>query len=189
MISRLFGRMMRGIHAGEAKLMWNHPAIRAAPATIALSSSAFQDGAAMPTRYAAKAIGDDQSPPLAWSNIPDEAAELVLVMEDPDAPLPFPSPHLLATGISPHSEGMPEGALNRGSLPSQARFGKWLFVELAYRGPQPPPSHGPHRYVFQLFALNQALRTDVDFDRKALAREMEGKILARGRLTGVFERT
>jgi phosphatidylethanolamine-binding protein (PEBP) family uncharacterized protein len=84
---------------------------------------------------------------------------------------------------------MPEGALNRGALPPQARFGKWLFIELAYRGPMPPPSHGPHRYVFQLFALNQALRTDVDFDRKALAREMAGKILARGRLTGVFERT
>jgi len=43
--------------------------------------------------------------------------------------------------------------------------------------------------VFQLFALDQTLRTDVDFARKSLAREMAGKILARGRLTGVFERT
>jgi Raf kinase inhibitor-like YbhB/YbcL family protein len=187
MISHFFGRLMRNVRAGEAKLVWNHPAVRSVPATICPSSAAFRDGTAMPVRHAAKGIGDDESPPLAWSNIPDETAELVLIMEDPDAPLPFPSPHLLAVGISPHSVGMPAGALNYGS--SQVRFGKWVFVKLHYRGPMPPPAHGPHRYVFQLFALDQALGTNVNFDRRALLREMAGKVLARGRLTGIYERT
>jgi hypothetical protein len=53
MIARLFGRLMRGIYAGEEKLIWNQPAVRSAPETIVLSSSAFQDGSAMPTRCAA----------------------------------------------------------------------------------------------------------------------------------------
>jgi phosphatidylethanolamine-binding protein (PEBP) family uncharacterized protein len=62
------------------------------------------------------------------------------------------------------------------------------WVELPMASPLPPPSHGPRRYVFQMFALKQALSANVSFDRKALLREMNGKIFARGRLTGLVER-
>src|ERR1700692_1935005 len=101
MIAELFGRLLRGFRAGDDKLIWSQPAVRSAPETIVLSSSAFQNGAAMPIRFAAKGIGEDQSPPLEWSNLPSATAEIVLVMEDPDAPLPVTSMHLLATGILP----------------------------------------------------------------------------------------
>jgi phosphatidylethanolamine-binding protein (PEBP) family uncharacterized protein len=57
-----------------------------------------------------------------------------------------------------------------------------------YVGPAPPRAHGPHRYVFQIFALDRILRTDIAFDRKTLLREIEGRVLARGRLIGIFER-
>jgi len=49
---------MRGVHAGEEKLIWNQPAVRSAPETIVLSSSAFQDGSAMPTRFAVERLND-----------------------------------------------------------------------------------------------------------------------------------
>jgi Raf kinase inhibitor-like YbhB/YbcL family protein len=194
MIARLFGRLMRGVHAGEEKLIWNHPAVASAPVAIVLSSSSFQDGAPMPARFAAKAIGgENQSPPLEWSNLPSGTAEVVLVMEDPDAPLPVPSMHLVATGILPRTSGLPAGGLPAGSLnretqSSQVRLGKGRMGRLGYAGPMPPPSHGPHRYVFQIFALDRALRTDIAFDRKMLLREIEGRVLARGRLIGIYER-
>ena len=98
---------MRGVHAGEEKLIWNQPAVRSAPETIVLSSSAFEDGSAMPTRFAAGSKGENQSPPFEWSNLPNGTAEIVLVMEDPDAPLPFTSMHLVVTGISPRTNGLP----------------------------------------------------------------------------------
>jgi Raf kinase inhibitor-like YbhB/YbcL family protein len=189
MIARLFGRLMRGVHAGEEKLIWNHPAVGSAPVAIVLSSSSFQDGAAMPTRFAAKAIGgENQSPPLEWSSLPSGTAEVVLVMEDPDAPLPVTSMHLVATGISPLISGLPAGSLNRDAQSSQVRLGKGLMGRRGYAGPMPPPSHGPHRYVFQIFALDKALRMDIDCDRKLLLREIEGRVLARGRLIGIYER-
>jgi Raf kinase inhibitor-like YbhB/YbcL family protein len=187
-IERLFGRLLRSVRAGDEKLVWNHSAIRFIPETLILSSPAFQDGGIMPAQYTARRIGgDDQSPPLTWSNVPHNTVELVLVMEDPDAPLPVPSVHLLAAGISPHAGKMAAGALN-GSLSSQVRFGKWWLGNAAYRGPMPPPHHGPHRYVFQMFALEQALGIDTGFRKQAMLREMDGKVLGRGRLTGVFER-
>jgi len=188
MIARLFGRLMRGVQAGEEKLIWNQPAVRSAPETIVLSSSAFQNGAAIPTRFAARSIGENQSPPLEWSNLPSGTAEIVLIMEDPDAPLPVTSMHLVVTGISPHTSGLPAGSLNSGTQSSQVRLGKGLMGRRGYAGPMPPPSHGPHRYVFQMFALNRTLRTDIAFDRKSLLKEIEGKVLARGRLIGTFER-
>jgi Raf kinase inhibitor-like YbhB/YbcL family protein len=187
-IERLFGRLLRGVRAGEEKLLWNHPAVRSAPETLILSSPSFQDGGVMLTQYAARRIGgEDQSPPLTWSNVPDNTVELVLVMEDPDAPLPVPSVHLLVAGISPHVGKMAEGGFNS-SVSSPTHFGKWWLGKAAYRGPMPPSSHGPHRYVFQMFALEQALGLDAGFHKQALLRELDGKVLARGRLTGVFER-
>jgi Raf kinase inhibitor-like YbhB/YbcL family protein len=188
MIARLFGRLMRGVHAGEQKLIWNQPAVRSAPESIVLSSSEFQNTAAMPARFAARSIGENLSPPLEWSNLPKATMELVLVMEDPDAPLPVTSMHLIATGISPLISGLPAGALNYGAPCSQVQLGKGLMGRLGYHGPLPPPSHGPHRYVFQVFAVDRMLGTDVAFDRKTLLREVEGKVLARGRLIGTFER-
>jgi Raf kinase inhibitor-like YbhB/YbcL family protein len=189
MIARLFGRLMRGVHAGEEKLIWNHPTVGSAPVTIVLFSSSFQDGAPMPIRFAAKAIGgENQSPPIEWSNLPSGTAEIVLVMEDPDAPLPVTSMHLVATGISQQISGLPAGSLNRDTQSSQVRLGKGLMGRRGYAGPMPPPSHGPHRYVFQIFALDRGLRKEIVFDRKTLLREIEGRVLARGRLIGTFER-
>ena len=48
-----------------------------------LTSAAFVDGAAIPRKYSCD--GDDVSPPLEWSDAPDDTAALVLVVDDPDA--------------------------------------------------------------------------------------------------------
>jgi len=187
-IAALLGRFLRGVRAGEAKLLWKHPDIRNVPDTLMLSSSAFQNGGVMAVLYAARRIGgEDQSPPLMWSSVPPNTVELVVVMEDPDAPLPVPSVHLLAAGISPQDSAMAPGTLSD-PLSPEICFGKWWTGKAIYRGPMPPPSHGPHRYVFQLFALGQALGMQPGFDKQTLLRAMTGKILARGLLTGTFER-
>jgi len=187
-ISRLIGRLLRNVRAGEQKLLWHHPAIRTAPDTFVLSSPAFHHGGIMPAPSIARRIGgEDQSPALAWSGVPHNAVELVLVMEDPDAPLRVPSVHLLAAGISPHVSDIAAGALSNPLTPGIC-FGKWVTGTAVYRGPMPPPSHGPHRYVFQLFALSQATGLKAGFDKQMLIRAMGGKLLARGTLTGVFER-
>src|ERR1700716_315880 len=148
MIARLFGRLMRGVQAGEEKLIWNQPAVRSAPETIVLSSSAFQNGAAIPTRFAARSIGENQSPPLEWSNLPSGTAEIVLIMEDPDAPLPVTSMHLVVTGISPRRSGLLAGSLNNGTQSSQVRLGKGLMGRRGYAGPVPPPSSCPPPHGF-----------------------------------------
>jgi hypothetical protein len=51
-----------------------------------LTSSAFADGGEIPVRYTCD--GDNVSPPLAWSNLPEGTRSLALVVDDPDAPDP-----------------------------------------------------------------------------------------------------
>src|SRR5262245_6031063 len=54
--------------------------------TLRLNSPAFRDGSPIPAKYTCE--GQDVSPPLTWSGIPDGTKSLVLIVDDPDAPDP-----------------------------------------------------------------------------------------------------
>ena len=111
------------------------PAFAGVPASIVLSSSAFASGETIPPRYAGRGAGDNVSPPLAWSNVPPAAAELVLVLEDPDAPMPRPFVHLIATGIDPQTNALVEGALSNAEKPARLHLGRNTAGRAAYMGP------------------------------------------------------
>jgi phosphatidylethanolamine-binding protein (PEBP) family uncharacterized protein len=87
--------------------MWHRPAADSAPDVITLTSKAFTDGAPIPQRNAGKGVGDDISPQLQWSGVPASTVELVLIVEDPDVPLPRPIVHCLVTGIDPQLNELP----------------------------------------------------------------------------------
>ena len=184
----LVGSMLRGVRAGERGLLWNSEAGKAAPASIELVSDAFDSGGSIPRRHAGDGVGENLSPPLAWRNIPRDTAELALVIEDADAPLPRPFVHTVVTAISPDVTRLSEGALALGTR-HPGVFGKGSFGGRGYRGPTPVPDHGPHTYVFQLFAIAAPLPRDrASLSRARLAKAMSGIVLARGRLDGTYER-
>jgi Raf kinase inhibitor-like YbhB/YbcL family protein len=138
-------------------------------------------------RCADAGAGENISPPLAWSNVPLGTAELVLVVQDPDAPLPRPVVHVIATRIPPDRAGLAEGAL----APQAGQtigFGRGSFGRIGYAGPRPPRGHGAHRYIFQIFALATPPTGAGPLGLGALVSAMFGSVLVRGRLTGLFER-
>jgi phosphatidylethanolamine-binding protein (PEBP) family uncharacterized protein len=85
-------------------------------------------------------------------------------------------------------------ALDEGELKSAASggrdiaLGKNSFLCSEYLPPDPPPGHGEHRYVFQLFALDHALELGDAPGRTALLDAMEGHVIAKGLLIGTYER-
>jgi Raf kinase inhibitor-like YbhB/YbcL family protein len=185
-MSQLLGRLLRRVHAGEHKLLWNDPRLAAPGPALRLSSPAFEAGGRLPLRYAGVGVGENLSPPLRWSEVPAQARELVLVLEDPDAPLPWPFVHLMVFGIAPDCTELKEGALS--TIASTGRFGANTFRRRSYAGPRALPGHGPHRYVFQLFALSRAVNPDVS-TRRELLEGAAGGVLRRGRLDATFERS
>jgi Raf kinase inhibitor-like YbhB/YbcL family protein len=177
-------RLMRGIRAGESRLAWNHPCVRPAPDTIVVSS-VFAEQSQIPRLHAGPGLGDNVSPRLSWTGAPTNAAELVLIVEDTDAPLPVPFVHCVATGIGAETSDIAESRLSR---PDTAPFtlGKNSLGRHAYFGPMRIPCHGPHRYVFQLFALDQASGLTGSATKKRALQAIQGHVIARGRLTGIY---
>ena len=51
---------------------------------ITVTSSAFDAGQPIPARHTGD--GEDRSPPLSWSGLPEDTKQLALVCDDPDAP-------------------------------------------------------------------------------------------------------
>lgn len=178
----LIGVLLKKVRAGDRHLVMRDPRFRAAPCSIFLSSPDFGAWAMMPKRFTQD--GEDRSPPLKWENLPEGVIELALVVQDPDVPLPDPVTHLITYGLDPKTP-IGEGELNAGGGHA---LGKGSFGRVGYTGPRPIRSHGRHRYVFQLFALDRALELSGAPDLKTLAAAMDGHVLARGELTGWYER-
>jgi Raf kinase inhibitor-like YbhB/YbcL family protein len=153
-------------------------------ATLAITSTAFADGAPIPARCTCE--GDDRAPPLAFSGVPSGARSLALVVDDPDAPDPAAPKtvwvHWVVHELPPDTAGLPEG----GALPAGARQGLNDWKRAGYGGPCPPI--GRHRYFFKLYALDAPLDVPSGLDKNALLAAMEGKVLAQGELIGTYER-
>ncbi len=187
MIARFLGVLLRGRRAGAAHLLGHELPAEPGEVPLQLHSTAFTAGSTIPQRYAGEGVGDNVSPPLRWSQPPQGTVELVLVMEDPDAPLRRPFVHLIAAGIDPFVTGFTEGILcSEGA--ATCLLGLTTFRQLGYSGPRALPGHGPHRYVFQLFALGERSGLARGAQRSELVAALHGKLLARGTLEGTFER-
>lgn len=185
---RFLGRLLRSRRAGMDNIAWHHPSIAHAPELITLSSPAFADETAIPQRHAGKGVGDDVSPALRWTGIPTATAELVLIVEDPDAPLRRPIVHAVVTGIPPTTTALAESALDAATDHPEISIGTGAFGRRGYAGPRPIPGHGPHRYVFQLFALDRPTGLGPDATLASVLKAIDGHVLARGKLTGIYER-
>jgi phosphatidylethanolamine-binding protein (PEBP) family uncharacterized protein len=109
---------------------------------------------------------------------------LVLIIDDVDVPLPRPLLHTIAV-IEPDVQDVSAGALQPAT--AGMRFIPGGLGHRGYAGPRPIPGHGPHHYRFHVLALDEPIPDHV-CTAKALLKQMAGHVLARGVLTGTYER-
>ena len=151
---------------------------------LTVSSSAFQEGDVIPTEYTCE--GQDVSPPLAWDEPPAGTQSLVLIVDDPDAPVGVFT-HWVLFNIPSDSRDLPEALPTQAQLPSGGQQGKNDFGKLGYGGPCPPPGRS-HRYRFTVYALDQPLELTAGASKKQVLDAIQGHILAQGQLTGTYQR-
>ncbi|MBI4267349.1 MAG: YbhB/YbcL family Raf kinase inhibitor-like protein [Chloroflexi bacterium] len=151
---------------------------------IMVSSSAFQDGDKIPSKYTG--VGADVSPPLSWNEPPAGVRSFALIMDDPDAP-GRTFTHWVIFNIPSGSRGLPEAVPVQDKLAVGALQGKSDFGKIGYGGPYPPPGR-PHHYQFTLYALDKVLDLKAGATKKQVSDAMQGHILAQGQLTGLYQR-
>jgi Raf kinase inhibitor-like YbhB/YbcL family protein len=144
--------------------------------TMNLTSPAFRDGEPIPPKHSCN--GANISPQLDIDNAPAGTAVLVLIMDDPDAPVGTWD-HWIAYDIEPTTTiAEDDGSIGTRGLNS--------WMETGYGGPCPPS--GTHRYFFEVFALDAALGLGEGSDKAAVVAAMEGHILEQATLMGTFTR-
>ena len=180
------GLALRNRRAGHQTLVWVRPDLQA-PENFTLTSPAFDHGTPIPERHRGRLFGANISPALAWTAPPPGAAELVLIVQDPDAPRRTPANHALTIGIDPSLPNIPENGLTDPSPVPKLKHGKGALGHHGWAGPMPPRSHGPHTYVFQLFALDYHPDLPDKFALADVLGAMTGHVIGRARLDGTYE--
>jgi len=153
-----------------------------------LRSTSFVHGESMPVRHTCD--GNNASPPLAWSDLPEGTRSLALIVDDPDAPDPAAPKriwvHWVLYNIAPDERGLPEGGA-RSPVPRGAREGLNDGDAAGYDGPCPPI--GRHRYFHTLYALDAMLPDLGAGARRAdLDAAMRGHILDSAVVMGTYVR-
>jgi Raf kinase inhibitor-like YbhB/YbcL family protein len=155
--------------------------------TMKLTSPSFENQKEIPRKYTCD--GEDVSPALAWSNVPEGTKSLVLIVDDPDAPDPA-NPrmtwvHWVIYNIPAAIASLTEGVKGK-DLPKGTLQGLNDWKKTGYGGPCPPI--GKHRYFHKLYALDIVLPDLKQPTKAALENAMEGHILFKAELVGLYQR-
>ena len=143
-----------------------------------ISSPTFEANQMIPSKYTCD--GENINPPLQIADVPSAAKSLVLISDDPDAPMGT-WVHWTAWNISPETKEIGENSAPIGAVEGITSFGN-----KGYGGPCPPS--GTHRYFFKLYALDAMLDLSAGTTKSQLESEIAKHELARTELIGTYKK-
>jgi Raf kinase inhibitor-like YbhB/YbcL family protein len=154
--------------------------------------SVFEENQPIPAKYSAD--GENASPPIHWSGVPEKTRSLALIVTDPNAPSDRPFVHWVVYNIPPVVGGLPEGLPQEVRLvePAGAIQGVNSRGTVGYFGPRPPQGDPPHHYHFRLYALDTLLELDAnlasEITAQAVSDTMYDREIGLAELVGTFHR-
>ncbi|UCD55883.1 MAG: YbhB/YbcL family Raf kinase inhibitor-like protein [Candidatus Omnitrophota bacterium] len=151
---------------------------------LEIKSPAFKNGEPIPLKYTGK--GEDISPPIMWSDVPEGTKSFALISDDPDAPMGT-WVHWVLYDIPRDRRSLPQGVKKDRVLDDGSKQGTTDFGRVGYGGPYPPPGL-EHRYFFKLYALDAKLDLKPALTKKALLNAIEGHVIEKAEFIGTFKR-
>jgi Raf kinase inhibitor-like YbhB/YbcL family protein len=158
---------------------------------LTLTTTAWADGQDIPAKHTQ--AGEQISPALSWSNVPQGTQSFVLHMRDPDVARNRGTEdqvHWLVWNIPGTATGLPENVPKGETLADGSQ--QIIASGPVYRGPGAPASGPRHHYTFELYALDSKLDVTPGADawetRKKVWAAMEGHVLGKAVYVGLFRR-
>ena len=142
---------------------------------LIVTSPAFENNGFIPSKYTCD--GDNINPVLLIEGAPEATQSLALIVDDPDAPMGTWD-HWIVWNISPTEK------IEENSVPGTEGLNS--FRRHSYGGPCPP--FGTHRYFFKVYALDTRLAIEPNSKKKDVEKAIEGHILAKGEIVGLYKR-
>ena len=154
-----------------------------APSNMRVSSEAFEDGGAIPSRHTGE--GEDISPALSWQDAPEGTKGFAVICHDPDAPLvqngSYGFVHWVLYNLPASTTSLEENS-------GEGTAGINDLEKSGYGGPMPPEGHGAHRYYFWVLALDEATDLPAGLSMAELLEHIEPHLLGMNRLVGTYQR-
>lgn len=155
--------------------------------TFTLTSNDITDGGSLPdAQVFAKG---NTSPHLSWSGAPEGTKSYAVTCYDPDAPTGSGFWHWTVANLPAEVTELKTGASSAG-LPAGAVEGRTDYGPAGFGGAAPPPGHGPHRYIFTVFAVDvEKLDVTPDNSGAVFGFNLHFHTLAKATITATYEDT
>jgi hypothetical protein len=160
----------------------------AAVQPIVLRSGSFQPGGRIPLHYASVVCsGDNFSPSLRWSGLPELTRSLMITVRDPQGRGGAGLWHWIVYDIPTSASGLASSAdgkaLPRGAVTATNGHGL-----RGYSGPCPPAGQ-MHDYTFTVYALDESfVQEKASVRPRDLLSAISSHVLATGNLIGTYGR-
>ena len=150
-----------------------------APVPFTLTVADIDDGGVFPVELTCDGAND--GPTVVLTGTPEEAVELVLIVDDPDAPTADPFVHWVVYGVAAESTEISDGMAGFSYGANDVGTEAWF-------GPCPPPGDGPHTYQWRLLALDAPADLEAGLDGRGVEAAVEGSVIATAEFTASYER-
>lgn len=141
-------------------------------------TSIFNNNANIPSKYTCD--GEDAAPELIISEVPTSAKSLVLIVDDPDAPMGT-WVHWVLYNIPAETT-----KIDAKNLPQDVKQGITDFGRMGWGGPCPPS--GTHRYFFKLYAIDEILELPQGITKAQLENAIKNHVIEKTELIGLYKR-
>ncbi len=182
----LIGSLLRGKRAGIEMTLFKQTESAHLPASIVVTSRDFDNGAKIPANHTADGAGIP--PSLTWGPLPPSTQCVAMLVEDADSPTTVPFIHCVAWWAESAPGHFHPGDLDPRVGKTSLMVGRNGLMQRRWMPPDPPPGHGLHRYLFQIYALSQTPTSSGLPCRRVLAHSLLKYGLGKGSLVGTYER-
>ena len=202
LIEAAIGGLLKSARGRDAKLFTKCAAFNAIPSPTLDVTSPECGETNSSLLIAHTPLGENRFPEISWSRQPStgdagpDIVEYLVIVEDPDAPLPSPVVHAIYYGIPASKTTIVPADLRVSSDTKDAVLtGGFKYGmnrrQTVWGGARPVLGHGMHRYMFQVVGLSESIDTKglgKVPSKELLEKAVEGKIAAWGVWVGTFER-